>query len=158
MDYYLVFLFCTPSNTSVFMPILVLSFPDTVLLAHTAVACWGYRLWWATEFLKNVFTHPISRLTRLTLRSLLQQSIWRKGTYVRKESWSCTSRWGRERERAQEKLILLAVIHWGVILSVLRSSITAFTSGWIINGISLWCRRKSSTGWLCKKLGGVARF
>lgn len=42
--------------------------------------------------------------------------------------------------------------------SVLRSSITAFTSGWIINGISLWCKPKSSTGWLCKKLRGVAQL
>lgn len=40
---------------------------------------------------------------------------------------------------------LPAVTHSGVI-SVLRSSITAFTSGWIINGISLWCKLKSSTG------------
>lgn len=30
------------SNSSLF-----LSFPDSVLLAHAAVACWGYRLWWA---------------------------------------------------------------------------------------------------------------
>ena len=67
----------------------------------------------------------------------LKQSTLQKETYGKKASWSCTSRWERDRETKKRfHLVGILVAFTDSLFYVLRSSITVFTSGWIINGIS----------------------
>lgn len=116
---------------------------DTIFLAHAAVARWRHRLWWVWQQLSRLIPHHDQQAANNPF--CFKQFTSQKETYGRKESWSCTSRWGCDWE-AQRGNHFCLFASAEAAFHVLRSSTTVFTSGWITNGISSWCKLKSSTG------------
>lgn len=93
--------------------------------------------------------HPLTHLSPLTLL-LFTAAIYLAKRNIRKKGILELHEQVRTRDSPVTHLTCRRSLRCN--FSILRSSTTACTSGWITNGISLWCRLKSSTGGLCKKI------
>lgn len=99
--------------------------------------------------------HPLTHLSRLTLL-LFMAAIYLAKRNIRKKGILELHEQVRTGDSPVTRLACRHSLRCN--FSVLRSSTTACTSGWITNGISLWCRLKSSTGGLYKKTQSSAQL